>query len=224
MYRHDPSSPALQRTRLTPGRHGSPREGACVVELASIVAGERFSDRPLCVCPVIAGFLRGWNDRSPYADRQRLRPYAARIVGTRADARVTRERRDLCLEWAGADLRHGPVRRFLTHLRMRARIAVFCGPVEAIRLPVGAGEYAARVLFGRRDVEGGFILLDTMLALGPPPARHVDEATADGPAAPAIPVNGNGRHPVIPMPASGNGLAPREPVGAGVASARSSDA
>jgi hypothetical protein len=89
---------------------------------------------------------------------------------------------------------------------------------------VGAGEYAARVLFGRRDVEGGFILLDAMLALGPPPARHVDEATADGPAAPAIPVNGNGRHPVIPMPASGNGLAPREPVGAGVASARSSDA
>src|SRR5438093_11071621 len=113
MYRHDPLSPTLQRMRLTPGRHGSPGEGACVVELASIVAGEDFSDRPSCVCPVIAGFLRGWNDRSAYSDRQRLRPYATRIVGTRADKRVTRERHDLCLEWVGADLRHGRLRRSL---------------------------------------------------------------------------------------------------------------
>jgi len=42
------------RLRLQPGSHRSPRDGVCVVELASVLAGERFSDRPRCVCEVIA--------------------------------------------------------------------------------------------------------------------------------------------------------------------------
>ncbi len=63
--------------RLTAGGHSSPREGVCVVELASLIAREEFSDRPRCVCPVIGAFLRGWNDRAPYAERQRLSPHAA---------------------------------------------------------------------------------------------------------------------------------------------------
>ena len=45
-----------------------------MVELASLIAQEEFSDRPRCVCPVIGAFLRGWNDRAPYAERQRLGP------------------------------------------------------------------------------------------------------------------------------------------------------
>jgi hypothetical protein len=169
---------ATRRVRLAPGRHASPGEGACVVELASLLAEEPFSDEPSCVCPVIGGFLRAWNDRAAYAERQRLRPYAARIVGSRSGARVTRERRDLCLEWVGADLRGGFLRRSLARLGMRMRIALYCGPGEALRLRSGAGGYAARVLFGRRDTEGAFILLDAMLALGTeyepgPPATPV---------------------------------------------------
>src|SRR3954447_37115 len=123
--------PGGTRVRLAPGPHTSPHEGVCVVELASVIAGEEFSDRPSCVCPVIGAFLRGWNDRASHTERQRLSPYAARIVGSRSNRRVTRERRDICLEWAGADLTHGGVRGLLSSAGMRIRIAVFCGSAAA---------------------------------------------------------------------------------------------
>lgn len=155
---------AVERVRLDAGRHESPGDGACVVELASLVAREQFSDRPECVCPVIAAFLRGWNDRSAYADRQRLRPYAQRIVGTRASRNVTRWRRDLCLGWVGFQLSGGRVRTLLRRTAIRVRIGFYCGLKYAIRLDEGAAEYATRVLYGRRDVEAAFGLLDALLA------------------------------------------------------------
>jgi hypothetical protein len=176
--------------RLTEGGHSSPREGVCVVELASLIAEEEFSDRPHCVCPVIGAFLRGWNDRAPYAERQRLGPYAARIVGSRGDRRITRERRDICLQWAGADLGHGVVRRLWSRAGTRVRIAIFCGLDAAMRPNEGAGDYAARVAMARGEAERAFELLDTLLAtgeeqpLGSPPVW----AAANGHA----PLNGNG--------------------------------
>src|SRR4029079_16155458 len=106
-------------------------QGACVVELSSLVALEPFSHRPRCVCPVVAAFLRGWNDRAAYSDRQRLRPYALRIVGSRAADAITRERRDLCLEWVGANLRAGRIRRVLARASIRLRTAGFCAPPPA---------------------------------------------------------------------------------------------
>jgi hypothetical protein len=176
--------------RLTDGGHSSPREGVCVVELASLIAKEEFSDRPRCVCPVIGAFLRGWNDRAPYAERQRLSPYAERIVGSRGSPRVTRERRDICLQWAGAELSHGGVRRLWSSGATRVRIAIFCGLGAAARLDEGAGDYAARVAMAEGDVERAFELLETLLAagegrrLGPSPVS----ATGNG----HTPLNGNG--------------------------------
>jgi hypothetical protein len=174
--------------RLTAGAHSSPQEGVCVVELASMIAEERFSDRPRCVCPVIGAFLRGWNDRAPHAERQRLGPYAARIVGSRSTSAVARGRRDLCLEWSGADLAHGPARRRLSRFGMRIRIAVFCGLRAALRLSEGAGEYASRVAAARGDAERAFELLDALLAVGAdPPADRPPNA-----------LNGNGSLAVSP--------------------------
>jgi hypothetical protein len=158
------SAAATERVRLDAGSHETPGDGACIVELASLVAREPFSDRPDCVCPVIAAFLRGWNDRSAYADRQRLRPYARRIVGSTSSRTVTRWRRDLCLAWVGTDLGGGRLRRGLRMLGVRFRIAAFYGLRYALRLNEGAGEYAARVLYSRRDVESAFGLLDALLA------------------------------------------------------------
>jgi hypothetical protein len=51
-----------QVVELKAGKHASPEKGACVVELASMLAGERFSDHPRSVCPVIASFMRALND------------------------------------------------------------------------------------------------------------------------------------------------------------------
>jgi hypothetical protein len=159
----------LGSLRLEPGSHASPGDGVCIVELASLMGGERFSDHPGCVCEVIAAFLRGWNDRSSHADRQRLRPYAARIVGSRAEGSVTRTRRDICLSWAGADLTGGRVRASLRRLAMRFRVFVLCGLGPALRLNQGAGELASRVVFARYGPEAGFSVIDALLEVGSEP-------------------------------------------------------
>ena len=89
-----------QTVRLGPGKHRSPADGACVMELASMLAGERFSDHPPTVCPVIAGFLRGYNDLMPEQDLPELYPIAARIVGTAGPKWVRRERARRLIEWS----------------------------------------------------------------------------------------------------------------------------
>jgi hypothetical protein len=91
-----------QTAQIRHGRHVSPAQGACVVELASMLAGEHFSDHPETVCPVIAAFLRGYNDRLPGGELDELYPYAALVVGTAASASVRRQRARRLLEWAGA--------------------------------------------------------------------------------------------------------------------------
>jgi hypothetical protein len=185
--------------RLAPGSHSSPREGVCVVELASVIGEEEFSDRPRCVCPVIGAFLRGWNDRAPHAERQRLGPYAARIVGSRGSPRVARERRDICLEWAGAagaDLGHGVVRRLWSRVGMRLRIAVFCGLGAIVHPNEGAGDYAARIAAARGDAERAFELLDTLLATGKEQRPDQSAATINGNG--HARVKGNGRPAIAP--------------------------
>jgi hypothetical protein len=177
---------SVASVRLEPGRHRSPDHGVCVVELASLIGGERFTDRPRCVDPVIGGFLRTWNDGVGYADRQRLEPYASLVVGTGGYRRISRIRRDLCLSYAGAKLDSAPLRRAATRLRMRARIAWSVGVFPAIWLKEGAGAYAARACFARGGSEQAFALLDRLLAVGssPSPAESNGNTAGNG--------NGNG--------------------------------
>jgi hypothetical protein len=85
-----------QNVRLARGKHHSPEEGACAMELASMLAGERFTDRPHCVSPVIGAFLRSYNDLVDAPRRDDLRRCAAVAVGTRADARLERTRLQMC--------------------------------------------------------------------------------------------------------------------------------
>jgi hypothetical protein len=158
--------------RLEAGSHRSPADGVCIVELASIIGGEPFSDNPRCVDRVVAAFLRAWNDRAGYADRQRLYPYASHVVGTGGYRRTSRIRRDLCLSWAGAELDRGPLRRVAARLRMRAVIAWTVGLWPALRLKAGAGSYAARVCFARGGSEEAFSLLDRLLEVAAPPAAQ----------------------------------------------------
>ena len=89
-----------QTIRLSMGKHRSVEEGACVMELASMLGGERFSDEPSSVCPVIRDFLRSYNDRVDDEGRQALYPCAAAIVGSRSTPCVERERLRRCAEAA----------------------------------------------------------------------------------------------------------------------------
>jgi hypothetical protein len=94
------SPPTYQTVKLSKGKHTSPEEGTCVMELASMLAGERFSDHPGCACPVIGSFLRAYNDSIGDGHRQDLYAYASKIVGTRSGAQVQRARANRLFEWA----------------------------------------------------------------------------------------------------------------------------
>lgn len=190
---------AAEPIRLSAGRHDSPWEGVCVMELASLIADEDFSDRPSCVCPVIGAFLRAWNDRASYHDRQRLEPYARRIVGSRGGRDVVRARRDLCLAYAHRTLGGESARE--NRLGQRARIALFCGVGAGMRLSEGAAEFAARVAFAAGDHDGAFELLEAMLAAGEPRGARPEEPSGELEAAP------------LPEPVAG---APKMRVPAGV--------
>lgn len=66
----------------------------CVMELCSLLTGSHFSDDPEDVCPVIAAFLRGYNDQLPDRVRQGvLLRWASDAAGTRSESeRVVAER------------------------------------------------------------------------------------------------------------------------------------
>src|SRR5918912_1850386 len=94
------SSPSHQTVRLARGRHASRSSGVCVMELASMLAHEPFSDRAASVSPTIGAFLRTYNDGLDDVRRQDLYPVAAAIVGTAARRRVEGERVNRCLAFA----------------------------------------------------------------------------------------------------------------------------
>src|SRR5512142_3070636 len=94
-----------QNVRLGPGRHPRPGKVVCVLELASMLAGERFGDRPVSVCPVIGAILRAYNDNVDDSRRQDLYRFAADAVDTRRDYRVQRRRAAAALEWSVARYR-----------------------------------------------------------------------------------------------------------------------
>jgi hypothetical protein len=85
-----------QTVILGRGRHSDPSKGACVMELASMLAGERFSDHPRSVCPVIGRYLRALNDGLDDERRQGLYALAAAVVGTSGGRRERARRRALC--------------------------------------------------------------------------------------------------------------------------------
>jgi hypothetical protein len=69
---------------LSWGSHRSPADGACFMEMASFLAGERWSDRPNCTHPLLASVARSVNDYITDAGRHRLLPLLPRYMGTTA--------------------------------------------------------------------------------------------------------------------------------------------
>jgi hypothetical protein len=102
-----------QTVKLSRGRHTSPQEGACVMELASMLAGEPFSDHPASVCPVIGSCLRAYNDWIDDHRRQDLYRYASKVVGTRATQEVQQAREARVTAWIAEVARRRPLTRFI---------------------------------------------------------------------------------------------------------------
>lgn len=84
MFRARSESPDLL-PMLSRGKHRSPRLGACFMELASVLAGERWSDHPRCTHPLLGELARMVNDSTSDAGRSRLAVLIPSVVGLRSD-------------------------------------------------------------------------------------------------------------------------------------------
>jgi hypothetical protein len=169
--------PSHQTIRLSPGRHLGPHEGACVMELASMLAGEPFGDHPACASPVIAALLRAYNDRLTDDRRQMLRPVAAMVVGTRGDDALEAARAELCSAWV-RDVLDGdaPLRR------RRWRLTLDAHRVDGLTAQgIGRRTGLLAAMLARRDGDAGHArvldLIDALVALGVAPLERADRWT-----------------------------------------------
>jgi len=100
-----------------------------------MLAGDRFGDRPVSVCPVIGAILRAYNDNVDDRRRQDLYRFAADAVGTRRDYRVQRVRADAAIDWA--------------LVRYRERGGTLLAPPDPEGLRDEIGYYVVGALHGR---------------------------------------------------------------------------
>jgi hypothetical protein len=91
------------------------------MELASMLAGEPFSDHPQAVSPTIGSFMRNYNDLIDDERRQDLYEYAAKIVGTSGSPESELARAARLVAWA-EELWEERARRSIAD-RIRRRVA-----------------------------------------------------------------------------------------------------
>lgn len=168
-----------QTVKLSRGRHTSPANGVCVMELASMLAGEKFTDHPASVSRSIASFLRTYNDMIDDTRRQDLYTLAAKCVGTAASEAIEIFRAGRLVAW-GEDLRrHSVYGKLLGRLRRRASDKLSTTPEEA-------GRYAANSIRKASDEVHAavLVLVDELIAMGTRPAAwNLSEAwPLDAPA------------------------------------------
>ena len=70
---------------LSRGKHRNARKGACFMEFASYLAGERWSDHPACTHPLLASMARGVNDLLDDESRPRIASLVPDVVGLDTD-------------------------------------------------------------------------------------------------------------------------------------------
>jgi hypothetical protein len=169
--------PASHQTiKLSRGRHSSPEHGACVMELASMLAGEGFSDHPPSVSRPIASFLRGYNDLLDDRRREDLYRYAAQTVGTANTSAVEEARAARLLAWADQRWARRASRSVLDRMRLRRVYR------ERSTDPEAAGTYAVHAIGKINDEThaAALALVDELIVIGAEPAVGADVAVPAG--------------------------------------------
>jgi hypothetical protein len=151
---------SYQTIKLSKGKHSSPDDGACVMELASMLAGEPFTDHPASVCPVIGSFLRSYNDAIDERRRQSLYEYASRVVGSRASHRIHEARAERLAEWAEEMQRTR--RLWFVRSPIRALTRLRKPPIDAV------GSYAVHAIPRHTNETHSAVLalVDDLLTIG----------------------------------------------------------
>ncbi len=159
-----------QTIRLSKGKHTSKEHGACVMELASMLADEPFSDHPASVSPVIGSLLRAYNDSVDDARRQDLYAYAAKVVDSRGCAELEQRRVERVTAWmAKPESRRLPFR-----LPARLRAVSPKPPLDVL----GASAVRSLRTHDDRTHANMLALVDSLLAMGTPAQTAADEALA----------------------------------------------
>ena len=122
---------SYQTIKLSKGKHTDPEDGACVMELASMLAGEPFTDHPASVCPIIGSFLRSYNDSIDAERRQSLYEYASKVVGSRGRSATRQARAARLAEWAD-EMQRSRRMWFLVGSPLRAIRRLRRPPIDAI--------------------------------------------------------------------------------------------
>src|SRR5262245_46493011 len=76
-----------------------PGSGFSTMEAVSFAADEAWSERPRCASPTITEWMIAWNDGLDDGDRQNLRRYIWRLVGSRGTPAQERVRRWMVADW-----------------------------------------------------------------------------------------------------------------------------
>ena len=152
---------SYQTIKLSKGKHSSADDGACVMELASMLAGEQFTDHPASVCPVIGSFLRAYNDSIDDPRRQDLYAYASMIVGSRTSADVQRTRAEFLNAWSAQFRRNRWSRRLLPE-RVRNLARHRHPSLESV------GTHAVHAISKHNDTSHAAVLeaIDRLLSIG----------------------------------------------------------
>lgn len=93
MFRSSNEPPGLVPV-LSRGKHRNARKGACFMEFAAYLAGERWSDHPRCTHPLLSELARMVNDSTSDENRTKLAVLVPSVIGlnsddVRVDARIT---------------------------------------------------------------------------------------------------------------------------------------
>ena len=171
----------LDGISLESGAHTTFDDGHCAMEVVAWLAGEAHTDAPSCASPVLRRYTIRLNDRWSTEQRQSLKPFLRRMVGTGGDglddARVAIATRMLCTDLLGPWLR-------LAGMDERADALtslVAATPEELRRVLRGIRNEAWR----RRDASRDQLkakILERLKARGIPVAVAVAAADADAAA------------------------------------------
>jgi hypothetical protein len=88
----------LNTLTLTHGGHSARDQGVCLMEAVAWAAGEPHSDHPRCVSPVLTSMGMRLNDNLDDTERQQLKPYIFKVIGTRGDGKDPARRR-MARDW-----------------------------------------------------------------------------------------------------------------------------
>ena len=72
----------LKLPPLSKGKHQSPEDGLCAMEMVAYLERLPHSDAPECTCLLLSEYVVKINDVCSDSDREKLKPYLPRLVGT----------------------------------------------------------------------------------------------------------------------------------------------